>query len=103
MTKIAVVGVGGKQYLVSPGDEIIVTKVAGNATEKIELPVLMMSESDGTTFEMGAPTLKKAIGAEIVDQTKADKIHIARFKAKVRFRKLKGFREHVTKLKIAEF
>ena len=44
--------------------------------------------------------LEEKVSAEVVDNVKGDKIRIAKFKAKSRYRKVRGFRARLTKLKI---
>ncbi|GIW64855.1 MAG: 50S ribosomal protein L21 [Patescibacteria group bacterium] len=100
MTKFAVIKTGGKQYLVKEGDEIVVDRLENKEQEKIELETLMIFTDDGDNIEIGSPFLKEKTQAEIVSHEKGEKIRIARFKAKVRYRKVKGFRPQLTTLKI---
>jgi len=51
-------------------------------------------------LELGTPTLSSKIKATVIDHLKGDKIRVARFKAKSRYRKVKGFRAQLTKIKI---
>ncbi|GIW63660.1 MAG: 50S ribosomal protein L21 [Patescibacteria group bacterium] len=97
MSKLAVVKTGGKQYLVKEGDIINVEKIQSD-NNQIELETLAVF--DEKKSEIGSPVLKTKVRAEIIDQLKADKIRIRRFKAKVRYRKVKGHRQPLTKLKI---
>lgn len=46
------------------------------------------------------PTLKTQVKATVVESIKGDKVVTARFKAKARYRKVKGFRPQLTKVKI---
>jgi large subunit ribosomal protein L21 len=49
---------------------------------------------------LGAPQLEKAVSAEILETAKGTKIRVAKFKSKVRYRNVRGFRATLTKLKI---
>jgi len=101
MDKLAVIKTGGKQYLVKEGDEIIVDHIFSKKDEEIELPVLAMIDNKKEDIEIGQPILKKTAKAKVVnDLIKGDKIRVARFKAKVRYRRVKGFRPTLTKIKI---
>ncbi|MCX7955889.1 MAG: 50S ribosomal protein L21 [Patescibacteria group bacterium] len=100
MAKFAVIKTGGKQYLVKEEDKIIVDRIEAKEKEKIDLDTLMIFSDDEKEFEMGNPLLGKKVIAEIVSQDKGEKIKILRFKAKVRYRKRKGFRPYLTTLKI---
>ena len=99
MVKFAVVKTGGKQYLVKEGSEIVVDKVEGKEKDKIELETLTVFDPE-KEIELGTPFLDKKTQGVIVEQLKGDKIRVAHFKAKVRYRRVKGFRPRLTKIKI---
>ena len=98
----AVVKTGGKQYLVRNGMEITVDLLDSEKGKKVELEALLKFDDEGKTFELGAPFLKEKVSAEVVDNVLGEKIRIARFKAKSRERKVRGFRSKLTKLKIVK-
>ena len=100
MTKMAVVKAGGKQYLVKENDEIVVDKIVGENAQDLTLETLAIFDDAGTSLQLGSPTIEKAAKVQIVEQGKGEKIRIARFKAKVRYRKVTGFRSRLTKVKI---
>ena len=61
-----------------------------------------MRGEDGAV-SVGAPTLADAsVTAEIADQKRARKIPVFKYKAKTRYRRLRGHRQHETHLRIAE-
>jgi len=95
-----VVKTGGKQYLVKDGMEITVDLIDSEKGKKVELETLLKFDDEGKTFGLGAPFLKDKVTAEVVDNVLGEKIRIARFKAKSRERKVRGFRSKLTKLKI---
>lgn len=99
MQKHAVVLVGGKQFLVKEGDQLIVENLNKEPKDTIELPVLM-SFNEANEVEVGAPELSKKATVEVVENMKGDKIRVSRFKSKVRSRKVRGFRPQLTKIKI---
>ncbi|MGB9707633.1 MAG: 50S ribosomal protein L21 [Microgenomates group bacterium] len=96
----AVVKTGGKQYLVKENDEIVVDKINEEKDKKIDLETLLIFDEEGKKIDLGLPLLNKKTAAQIVEHLKGDKINILRFKAKVRYRKRKGFRASLTKIKI---
>jgi ribosomal protein L21 len=101
MDKLAVIKTGGKQYLVKEGDEVIIDHLSLKKDETIELPALAIIDSKKEEVEIGQPILKKTVKAKVVDDLiKGDKIRVARFKAKVRYRRVKGFRPTLTKIRI---
>lgn len=102
MVNLAVVKTGGKQYIVKDGDEITVDRLDVKEKAEVELETLAKFDSDGKTLELGSPALTKKVKAEVVAHGKGEKIRVARFKAKVRYRKVKGFRPYLTTLKITK-
>jgi large subunit ribosomal protein L21 len=89
----AVVRTGGKQYRVADGDKIIVEKIEGEAGTAVALETLM-------TCEGAALTMGGAVKAEIVAQTKSDKIIIFKKKRRHNYRRRNGHRQQLTVIKI---
>ena len=99
---LSVVEIAGKQYIVAPGETVTVDKIEGKEGETVTFDrVLLISENDKTLI--GTPTVKgKKVTATIVKQGKAEKIHVRRFKSKVRYRKSMGFRALETTLQVSK-
>lgn len=102
MTKYAVIKSGGKQYVVKDNDEIVVDKLDGKENDAVELEALASFDDKTADVEMGNPLLKSKIKASVISQLKGDKVRVAKFGAKVRYRKVTGFRPQLTKIKIAK-
>lgn len=100
MNSYAVVKTGGKQYVVKTDDELVVDKLEAKEQDTIELTTLARFDEEGTSFELGTPELSKQVKAQVVGHLKGDKLKIMKFKAKVRYRRVTGFRPALTKLKI---
>lgn len=98
MAKFSVIKSGGKQYLVGENQEVVVDKLPGKAQDTVELETLAVI--DGENLDLGTPVLKQATKAQILEHMKGDKIRVAKFKAKVRYRRVNGFRAELTKIKI---
>ncbi len=96
MTKYAVVRIGGKQYKVSEGQEVLVDKLKD--VKKIEPEVLLFT--DGEKVKVGKPVLKdvKIKIKVITELEKGEKIDVFKFKAKSRYKKHIGFRAQFTRL-----
>lgn len=96
--KKAVIATGGKQYLVSEGEELEVELL--QPAPKASFDALLVI--DGEKISIGAPYVAGAkVNAEIVDQLlKGDKVTAIRFKAKKRVHKVRGHRQKHTKIKI---
>jgi large subunit ribosomal protein L21 len=95
---LAVIRTGGKQYTVAPKDVILVEKLAGKAGDKVNITDVL---SVGATI--GAPLVKGAsVSAEIVEQTRAEKVLIFKKRRRHNYRRKNGHRQHLTALKIVE-
>ncbi|MCF6465365.1 50S ribosomal protein L21 [Clostridium sp. Cult2] len=96
----AVVETGGKQYRVQEGDIVFVEKIDTNEGEKIDLSkVLLVSKEDDLI--VGKPYVEGAkVEATVLEQGKAKKIIVFKYKSKKNYRKKQGHRQPYTKLKI---
>lgn len=97
--KKAVIFTGGKQYIVSEGDNLDVELL--NTTDKtVSFAPLMVIDGEKTTI--GTPEVSTVkVTAEIVaPDVQADKVMSIRYKAKKRVHTVRGHRQHQTKLKI---
>ena len=96
----AVIKTGGKQYKVAKDDVIEVEKIDLEAGKPVELGNVLML-SDGGKVEVGAPFLAGAkVSAEVVEQTRGDKIIVFKKKRRKNYRRKKGHRQDLTVLKI---
>ena len=96
----AVVMTGGKQYRVSTGDKIRVDKLNAEAGSTVSLDKVLVVGGEGETM-VGAPYVAGAcVEAEVVENGKADKVIIFKYKAKKDYRKKQGHRQPYTELKI---
>ncbi len=100
--KFAVIRTGGKQYLVKAGDEIYVDRLDKKTNEEVEFETLAQGDLEKEEIELGCPTLKSKVKGKIIENLKGTKIRVARFKAKIRYRKVKGFRPYLSKVKIVK-
>ena len=97
----AVIRTGGKQYRVAPNDIIEVEKIAGKPGEIIELSEVLLLGGDGP--KTGSPTIAGAlVAAEVVEQTRGDKVIVFKKKRRKNYRRKKGHRQELTALRITE-
>lgn len=98
MTK-AVVKVGGKQYLVTEKETLLVDLLP-EGTKELTLDALLVVDGDKTT--VGTPVVKGVtVKATVVDDiVKGDKIRVIRYKAKKRVHKEMGHRQKYSKIEI---
>ncbi|MBM3187166.1 MAG: 50S ribosomal protein L21 [Chloroflexi bacterium] len=96
----AVIEAGGKQYKVAVGQTIDVERLESEVGVTVELDrVLMVSDDQGVQF--GTPTLEDArVSATVVEQGRADKVIIFKYRPKQRYRLKKGHRQPYTRLRI---
>ncbi len=95
----AIVSTGGKQYKVAQGDVINVEKLNAQPGDKVELDVLMLNDGATSIVEPSALEGKK-VEAEVLDQFKGKKVLVFKFKKRKRYRRTKGHRQNLTKLRI---
>ncbi len=97
----AVVLIAGKQYIVHKDDELIVDEIDATEGKTLDLRVLMTFDKDQKAT-IGTPDLKNTAKIEVLSHLKGDKIRVAKFKSKVRYRKVRGFRARYSKVKVIE-
>ena len=92
----AVVRTGGKQYRVEEGRAIKVERLLGEVGDVIELGDVLLMDAEGA-LTVGAPTISGArVMGTIAEQGRSKKIVVFRYKAKTRYRKKTGHRQHFT-------
>ncbi len=101
----AVIRTGGKQYRVTDGETLRVERLAGEVGQTVELSdvLLVASGEGGEDVQIGTPVLKGArVVAEIVEQGRARKVLIFKYKRRKRYRRKKGHRQHFTSIRIKQ-
>ena len=98
----AVIETGGKQYLVETGKKFKIEKLPGAVGESITFEkVLLIASDDGSDVKLGKPYLEgTSISGVIEEQARDKKILVVKFKRKVRYKRVRGHRQHFTKVKI---
>jgi len=96
----AVVVSGGKQYRVSPGDRILVDRLAAEPGSEITLDrVLLLAAGD--EVEIGQPVVEGAtVTARVLRSVRGPKMEVLRYKPKKRVRVRRGARADLTALEI---
>ena len=96
----AVVVTGGKQYRVQEGDVIYVEKLEADVETSIELgDVLALGKEDGLV--VGTPVVEGAkVIAKVLEQGKAKKVIVFKYKRKKDYRRKAGHRQPHTKIQI---
>jgi large subunit ribosomal protein L21 len=98
MTK-AVVKIGGKQFVVTEKETLLVDLLQ-EGTKELTLDALLVIDGDKTT--VGTPTVKGVVvTAKVVeDLVKGEKIRVIRYKSKKRVHKENGHRQKYSKIEI---
>lgn len=98
----AVVKTGGKQYRVAKDDLITIERLPGDAGDIVTLDAVLML-GEGANVEIGAPFVAgAAVAGEIVEQAKGDKIIVFKKRRRQNYRRKRGHRQLLTKLRVTE-
>lgn len=98
--KKVVIEISGKQHLVSEGDKLVVNRLNAEVGTEIELErVLLVTDGENTT--VGAPIIEGAkVKVKILENKKAPKIVVARFRAKSRHRRKNGHKQPISEIQV---
>ena len=98
----AVIKSGGKQHKVQEGDLINVELLVQEPGENIDITDVLMVV-DGETVKVGTPVVEGAsVSAEVVDQFRSKKLVVFKMKRRKGYRRKKGHRQSLTKVKITD-
>ena len=93
----AIVRADGRQMRLIEGQEFELNHVAGEPGDRVTLDVLMVL--DGADVTVGTPLIAgAALTARIEQHGKAPKLRFMKYKNKVRYRRILGHRQPVTRL-----
>lgn len=97
----AVVKTGGKQYRVSEEQKLLVEKLDGDAGARVALDQVLMIGEEGAKPTVGDPLVEKAVVfAEVVRQTRGEKIVVFKKKRRRNYRRKAGHRQNLTLIKV---
>ena len=96
----AVIETGGKQYRVQEGDVISVEKLGLIEGEGYTFDKIMMVSTDAG-LKVGSPYVEGAtVSATAVEEGRAKKVIVYKYKSKKGYHKKQGHRQYFTKLQI---
>jgi len=96
----AVILTGGKQYRVKAGDVLSVEKLEADAGHRVQFDKVLLVE-DGDNVVIGTPFLPSAmVRAEVLENYKGDKVLIFKKKKTKQFRRTRGHRQLLTRIKV---
>ncbi len=99
MLRYAIVEIAGRQYKVSPGQEVLVNFL-GEVTELNCEKVLAMATDQ--KLEIGKPYLADKLKFEVLGTTRAKKVRVATYSAKANTRTVTGARATFSKIKLQD-
>ena len=97
----AIVKTGGKQYKVAPGDKLNIEKLDAEVGAKVELDAICVVDGSKVEADPAKAAATKVV-AVILEQFKGEKQLVFKFHKRKRYRRLKGHRQQLTKLKIVK-
>ena len=98
----AVIKTGGKQYKVAKDDMVVVEKLAGAPGDAVQFNEVLLV-ADGDKITPGSPLVEGAsVAAEVVEQTRGDKIIVFKKIRRHNYRRKKGHRQDLTVLKVTD-
>lgn len=96
----AVIETGGKQYRVQEGDVVFVEKLDALEGDVVNFDKILILSNDGN-INAGKPYVDGAkVEGTVLEQGKAKKIIVFKYKSKKNYRKKQGHRQPFTKVKI---
>ena len=96
----AVIATGGKQYRVELGEVLRVEKIDGDVGSPVSFDKVLMV-SDGESLNVGQPLLDNVtVMGHIIEQDKAKKIIVFKYKRRKRYRRKQGHRQPFTAVRI---
>jgi len=100
--KYAIIQLAGKQLRVSEGEHITVTRLEDKEGDELKISDVLLTV-DGESIKIGAPLVEKAVVTlKVITHDKGEKIRVAKYKAKSRYRRVKGFRASETTLEVVK-
>ena len=98
---LAVIELGGNQFIVRKGDIIETKKQDAEVNSKITTSALLLSDEEGKETKVGTPLVEGSkVELKVLEQGKWDKVRVFKMKSKKRYMRNKGFRPHITQLEV---
>ena len=96
----AIIATGGKQYKVSEGDVIKVEKLNAEAGNTVTFDQVIAVSDNG--LKVGDAVANATVSATVLDQGKARKVIVYKYKRKTGYHKKNGHRQAYTQVKIED-
>lgn len=102
--EFAIIETGGKQYRVSEGTTLSIEKIKGEFStgDKIVFENVLMTDN-GSESKIGTPNLAGVtVEAQLLEEGRAKKVTVIRYKSKSRYFKKKGHRQPFMKVRVTK-
>jgi len=97
----AVVATGGKQLKVAAGDEVVVEKLDAPVGETVNFNVIFLADEGEITVDADA-LASASVTAEVLEHFKGEKAVVFKFKKRKGYKRLKGHRQELTRVRITD-
>lgn len=97
----SIIETGGKQYWVTPGQNLKVERLEAEVGATVELKSLWVGSEEGTSSDAKAGKTAK-VTAEVVRHLRGRKIIVFKKRPKKGYEKTQGHRQNLTEIKIKE-
>lgn len=98
---VAVIEIGGNQFIVKKGDIIEVDNQNTKIGSKIKVNPLLVSSEDGKDMKVGTPTVADStVELKVLEDFKDEKVRVFKMKSKKRYSRTQGFRASKTRLEV---
>ena len=98
----AVIKSGGKQYRVAPGDTIRVESVSGEVGEQVKFGSVLSVHTDDKKLVTGDDAAKASVTGKIVEQGRAKKLTVLKFKKTNQYKIQRGHRQNFTAVEVSD-
>lgn len=100
MSKYAIIELSGKQFKVMEGDQFVTDRLDCEE-EKTFINDKVLFVKDGEEVKVGQPYVNQAkVEIKVVQHQRSKKLRVAKYKAKTRYRRVQGHRQHQSLVEI---
>lgn len=98
----AIIQLAGKQYKVTEGQELVIDRQPNALESSLDISSVLL-HSDGTNVQVGTPTLDSVkVTLKVTEHGRGDKLRVAKYKSKSRYRKVRGHRQDQTTVTVSK-
>ena len=97
----AIVATGGKQVKVTAGDVVTVEKLEAPVGESVKFDVIFLADDDTVVVDPAA-LATASVTAEVMEHFKGEKAIVFKFKKRKGYKRLKGHRQTLTRVRITD-